>query len=95
MSDNLDEVKLVNQLERTNKLIDKLESSRYLQMIDSPWKFLWMSFLQGVAIAAGSTLGLALILYTLGLLLSKLEVFTPISNQITDIKNALENLPKK
>jgi hypothetical protein len=91
----LEQTKLAEQIERTNKLLSKLESNRYLQMIDRPWKFLWMSFLQGIAIAAGSTLGLAIILYTIGIILSRLEVFTPISNQITDIKNALENLPSK
>lgn len=90
-----DQKKLIEQLERTNKLIDKLEGSRYLQMIDRPWRFLGMSFLQGVAIAAGSTLGLTIVLYVVAFILGKLEVFAPISNQINDFKNALENLPKK
>ena len=91
----VEQAKLAEQIERTNKLLSKLESNRYLQMIDRPWKFLGMSFLQGAAIAAGYTLGLAIILYVVGFILNRLEVFTPISNQITDIKNALENLPRK
>ena len=91
----VDQKKITEQLERTNKLIDKLESSRYLQMIDRPWRFLGMSFLQGMAIAAGSTVGLTVVVYIVVYLLNKLEIFVPLSNQITDIKNILENLPKK
>ncbi len=85
---------IVDQLERTNKLIAKLEDSRYLQMIDRPHKFLWMSFMQGVAVALGSTVGVAVVLTVLLYTLRKLEVFTPLSDQLTQIQQLLQQVHK-
>lgn len=89
------EEKIVAQLERTNKLITRLENQRYLQMIDKPFKFLMMSFMQGIAVALGSTLGVAIVLYSLSLILHKLEIVGPINETLLQIQHLLENISSK
>ncbi len=89
------EERLITQLERTNKLIDRIENQRYLQMIDRPWRFLAMSFMQGVAVALGSTLGLAIIVYTLVFTLHRLEVFAPFSAEVNHVLQVLEKISNK
>lgn len=87
--------RIAEQIERTNKLIVQLENQRYLQMVDQPWRFLGMSFLQGLAVALGSTLGFAVLFYLIVLGLRKLSVVTPLSDQINQILQLLNQLPKK
>jgi hypothetical protein len=84
--------KINNQLERTSQLITKLESQRYLQIIDRPFKFLFMAFLQGVFVALGSTVGLALVVGGVLYILNKLQVFAPLQDNIKDVQNALQNI---
>jgi len=86
------ESKIVNQLERTNKLIERLENTRYLQMIDRPFRFLWLSFLHGVAVALGSTLGFAIIVTLVAYILQKLQIFTPLSDTLKTLQNATQQL---
>ena len=88
------EADLVHQLDRTNKLIERLENQRYLQMVDRPWRFLGMSFAQGVAIALGSTLGFALVVYVITFILQKLQVFAPLSDKLDQIQQIVEQLPQ-
>ncbi len=88
------DTELVHQLDRTNKLIERLENHRYLQMVDRPWRFLGMSFAQGVAIALGSTLGFAVVIYLVSFILQKLQVFAPLSDRLDQIQQTLEQLPK-
>ena len=86
---------IAKHLERTNKLIMQLENNRYLQMIDRPWKFLGMSFLQGLAVALGSTIGLAIFLTIIVYTLRSLEIFAPLSAQLKGIQDALEAISHK
>lgn len=85
---------IADQLERTNKLISQLENQRYLQMVDRPFRFLSMAFLQGVAVALGSTIGLAVIVTIVVFVLRKLEVFTPIGDTLKGIQDSLQNIKK-
>lgn len=86
--------KINAQLERTSQLITKLESQRYLQIIDRPFKFLFMAFLQGMFVALGSTVGLALVVWLVVYLLNKLQVFAPLSNYTQNILDLLQNVKK-
>lgn len=83
--------RLATQLERTNKLIARLENQRYLQMIDRPWRFLALSFLQGVAVALGSTLGVAVVIWLTAYILQKLSIISPFGTTITDLQQTLQN----
>ncbi len=87
--------KIAEQLERTNKLINRLENQRYLQMVDHPGRFLMMSFFQGLAVAIGSTIGLTVILTIIAYILRKLAVFAPLDNQVNAILHTLQNIGKK
>ncbi|GEM_PF-6989416 len=86
---------IADQLERTNKLIERLENHRYLQIADRPFKFLFMSFMQGIAVAVGSTVGFTLVIAVIVYLLRKLEIFTPLGDQLNQIQQALLNLSHK
>lgn len=83
--------RIATQLERTNKLITQLENQRYLQMIDRPWRFLAMSFFQGIAVALGSTLGVAFILWITAFILQKLSIIGPLSTLGDQFRQVLQS----
>lgn len=82
---------IADQLERTNKLIERLENHRYLQMVDRPWRFLFMSFLQGIAIALGSTAGFALVVALVAYILQKLQIIAPLESLVGNLQILLQN----
>jgi len=88
------EAKVANQLERTNQLIERLENHRYLQIIDRPYKFLFMAFLQGIFVALGSTIGLAVVVYLVVYLLNRLQVFEPVRDYARQVLDLLQNVKK-
>lgn len=57
------------------KLVKQLRSKRYLQMVDNPKKFLFFSFLSGVAKGLGLAFGASIIFALVIWLLSKLSIF--------------------
>lgn len=81
------EHKMADQLERTNKLLTQLEKQRYLQMVDRPAKFLFMSFMQGIAVALGSTLGVAIVIYVFGFVFRRLEILIPLNDYLQHLQN--------
>ena len=85
------QAKIADQLERTNQLITRLENQRYLQMVDRPFKFLFMSFMQGIAIALGSTIGLAIVVGIVIYVLNKLQVFAPISQLLDNLQTTVQS----
>lgn len=69
MADKADpELTLTREVARVTKALNQLESQREWSAYAHPWKFLFFSFLNGLMVALGSTLGLALVLYLLNLL---------------------------
>ncbi len=65
MSDQTTEEKLVRQVERVATTLNALERRREWSAYAHPWKFLILSFLNGLMVALGSTIGFALVLYLL------------------------------
>jgi len=58
------------------KLVRQLRSQRYLQMVDSPKRFLFYNFLSGLAKGVGSIFGATVVVGGLIWLLAKLQVFS-------------------
>ena len=93
--EKLHEEELVKQIQKTNQLIEKLQQQKYLTVLDNPWRFFGYGFLQGLAVALGSTVGLAIVLAFVAFVLRRLEVFAPISDQLNHIQQALDKLNGK
>jgi|GEM_PF-3767057 len=62
------EVDLAKQVERVARTLDSLEKRREWSAYAHPWRFLWYSFLNGLMVALGSTIGFAAVLYLLNVL---------------------------
>lgn len=56
------------------KLVKELRSKRYLQMLDNPKKFLFYSFLSGIARGVGFAFGASLIFAFIIWILSQLTI---------------------
>lgn len=59
---------LATQVERVARTLDSLEKRREWSAYAHPWRFLAYSFLNGLMVALGSTIGFALVLYLLNVL---------------------------
>lgn len=59
---------LTKQTNRLADTVDRIEKSRSWSAYARPWRFMAFSFLNGILIALGSTLGFAVVLYILQLL---------------------------
>lgn len=82
--------KLVEAIQDLVKMVDRLRSESYLQIIDNKRKFLWYNFLTGAAkglgFVVGSTLLLALLLWVASQLLS----VPVIGRWVADLINYIE-----
>ncbi|MFA6423010.1 MAG: DUF5665 domain-containing protein [Patescibacteria group bacterium] len=65
--------KLTESVDKVVKVVQNVESKKYLQMLDNPRKFLFYSFLHGAFIALGSTLGVVIIFTLLAYILKSIE----------------------
>ncbi len=56
-------------------IVERVERKRYFSIIDHPWKFMFFSFLQGMAIAIGTTVGIGVVVTSIIWVFDYLGIF--------------------
>lgn len=76
---------LTESIKKVTKVVERVESKRYLQMLDHPAKFLLYSFLHGAFIALGSSIGVVVVLGIMAYILKSLQYIPFIGNYTNSI----------
>ena len=56
-------------------IVERVEKKRYFSIIEHPWKFVFFSFLQGIAISIGTTVGIAAVVTSIIWVFDYLGIF--------------------
>ena len=89
MTKKEEEKSLAESILTLTKLVKKLRSERYLQMVDNPKKFFFYNFLlsivKGVGFALGASLIFAFLIWLLSQVLSQLSIVPVLGDWIVDL----------
>jgi hypothetical protein len=76
---------LVEELTALAKIVERLRTQRYLQILDNPRRFLLYSFLNGIAGGLGRTIGATVVIAILAFILSKVQLVPIIGEWVSEI----------
>ncbi|MFH1720602.1 MAG: DUF5665 domain-containing protein [Patescibacteria group bacterium] len=78
-------LELAKEVKELSKNIRNLESEKIFQIIKSPWRLMWMSFLKGLMVGFGSVLGATVIVAIFIYLISQVEFIPIIGEWVNEI----------
>ena len=78
------------ELQALTAQVEKLNSHRYLQILDSTYKMLCWSFLQGIAPGFGTVIGATLVVTIIASVLSALDWIPMLGEWFDGISNELK-----
>lgn len=81
---------LVTQLQILTKQVQNLRDSELVEIFKKPGKFLWFSFLKGLALGLGSALGATILLAFLIYLLAQIQLVPYIGDFVTEVIQEIE-----
>ncbi|MBP7671085.1 hypothetical protein KA119_02225 [Candidatus Gracilibacteria bacterium] len=81
---------LVAQLQILTKQVQNLRDSELVEIFKKPGKFLWFSFLKGLALGLGSALGATILLAFLIYLLAQIQLVPYIGDFVTEVIQEIE-----
>lgn len=84
------EIDLAAEVTKLTKQVQKLQNTELLKVYKHPGKFLWFSFLKGVAVGLGSVLGASVVVGLLIYILSQISFVPIVGDFVHDIIGELE-----